>query len=140
LADVLNSFQTAVDAVAPREEALASAVGKTLAADVAIGTPQPARALALRDGFAVRADATTGAGAYAPAPLSPPAVRIDSGDPLPTGTDAVADFDAIGVRGEALAPVAPGEGVLAAGADAVPGALRLAGSRLRRLDAALLAA
>ncbi len=140
LADLLNSFQTAVDAVAPREEALAAAIGKALAADVAIGAPQPAQAIALRDGFAVRADATIDAGAYAPVPLSPPAVRIDTGDLLPSGTDAVAALDTISTRGEALSPVAPGEGVLAAGGDARPGVLRLAGSRLRRLDAALLAA
>jgi molybdopterin biosynthesis enzyme len=36
--------------------------------------------------------------------------------------------------------VAPGDGVLPAGGDAMPGALRLAGARLRRLDVALMQA
>ena len=40
----------------------------------------------------------------------------------------------------ALAAVAPGEGVLPAGADAAPGVLRLTGGRLRKIDVAALTA
>lgn len=143
LADVLSSFDIGVVAVAPREERLAAATGKTLAADVVAAASHPAVALALRDGFAVRSDATTDAGAYAPAPLSPAPPRLDTGDRLPEGADAIAAFDAISMQGgaKALAPVAPGEGVLPAGADAVPGTvLKMAGARLRRLDVAALLA
>ena len=102
---------------------------------------RPAQALALRDGFAVRADATVDASAYAPAPLSPAAARVDMGEPMPGGADAVAMLDAVNARGQALVPVAPGEGVLAAGADAAADlVLRVAGARLRRIDVALMAA
>src|SRR6185503_3807237 len=70
--------------------------------------------------------------------------RVDTGDALPAGADAVAALDAVQVRGaeiSALAPVAPGEGVLGPNADASAGLqLRLAGARLRRIDVALLTA
>jgi molybdopterin biosynthesis enzyme len=138
LADVLNGFQTSISPVEPREEALAAAAGKTLAADVAVAETRPPRALALRDGFAVRADLTSDAGSYAPAPLSPKPIRVELGEALPDGTDAVAAFETITARGEATAPVAPGEGVLPVGGDAAPGVLRLAGARLRPVDVALM--
>ena len=138
LADVLNSFQISVEPVAPVERTLSAALDRTLAADVAIAHPLPAHALALRDGFAVRAELTSDASAYAPAPLSPPPIPIELGALLPTDTDAVAPLDGVTVSGEASAPVAPGDGVLAAGGDAGPGVLRLAGARLRRIDVALM--
>jgi molybdopterin biosynthesis enzyme len=134
LADVLNSFQTSVAPVPPREEALAAAFGKTLAADVAIA----AAALALRDGCALRSDLTTDASSYAPALLTPAPVRIDLGEPLPADTDAVAPLDAVTPKGEVTMPVTPGDGVLAVGGDASAGVLRLAGARLRRIDVALM--
>ena len=108
----------------------------------AAGHPQAT--LALRDGFAVRAEQTLDASSYAPAPLSP-ARRCGStpAKPLPDGADAVATLDAVQTRGamaEALAVVAPGEGTLAPDADAAAGLkLRLSGAALRRIDVALLA-
>jgi molybdopterin biosynthesis enzyme len=97
--------------------------------------------MALRDGWAVNSTLTTDAGAYAPAPL-PAAVLIDVGEPLPAGTDSVAPFDAVigrDGRYEALEPVAPGDGVLAAEADIGAGSvLRRAGERLRDVDVAVL--
>ena len=116
--------------------------GLVLARDVVTG-PHPHAPLALRDGWAVRSDLTTDAGAYAPAPL-PTATRIDVGQPMPAGTDAVATLDVVLVRPgriEITAPVAPGDGVLPAGGD---GDRRLAwlqqGRRLTPLHAAVLAA
>jgi molybdopterin molybdotransferase len=144
LADVLASFDLSVGPVAPREEALAKAVGRTLAADVLIAAGHPRAALALRDGYAVRSDLTLDASSYAPAPLSPAPSRIDVGDALPTGADAVALLDAVQMRGgeaAALAAIAPGEGVLPPDTDAAAGLkLLLAGARLRRIDIALLTA
>jgi molybdopterin biosynthesis enzyme len=100
--------------------------------------------LALCDGWAVKSGETADAGSYAPAPLSALPQRVDAGEPLPPGADAVAPLDAVAVRGsvaEALATVAPGEGVLPAGADADAGMpLRLAGEGLRATDQALLSA
>jgi molybdopterin biosynthesis enzyme len=97
----------------------------------------------LRDGFAVEAAAIADAGPYTPVPLTLVARRIDAGDAMPNGTDAVAPLDAIALRGdraEAIAAVAPGEGVLQAGGDAAPAAiLRRAGVRLRAIDVAAMA-
>jgi molybdopterin biosynthesis enzyme len=98
---------------------------------------------ALRDGWAVRSDLTTDAGAYAPAPL-PSAVRIDVGQSLPDDADAVTPLDAVTIGNgvaQALAPVGPGEGVLSPGADAARGATLLeAGRRLARRQIEVLAA
>ena len=144
LADVLASFDIGVGPVEPREATVAAALGRTLAADAAVASNRPGAALSLRDGFALRADLTTDAGAYAPAPLSPTPARIDVGELLPAEADAVAAFDTVAMQGgraQALSPVAPGEGVLPPGADAAPGVpLRLTGARLRRVDAAVLLA
>ena len=123
LDDVLAAIDAVARPVAPQELAVEAALGGILAADVTIGRPVPSTALALRDGWAVAAESTADASAYAPAPL-PLALRIDAGMPMPPGTDAVAVIDAVTVRGglaQALAPVAPGEGVLPIGGDAVAG-------------------
>ncbi|MEW6451892.1 MAG: molybdopterin-binding protein [Pseudomonadota bacterium] len=140
LNEVVQSFDTSVEPVAPREEDIGTALGKTLAADMGVSEAWPAAAIALRDGFAVSADQTTDASSYAPAPLSPAPVRVDAGDLLPAQADAVAPLDAVNAQGAALASVAPGEGVLPAGADAAPGVVRLTGGRLRKIDVATLTA
>ena len=144
LADVLASFDLSIRPVAPREQPVANAVGRTLAADVMTAVGHPKAALALRDGYALRSDLTVDASAYAPAPLPHAPQQVDVGDALPAAADAVAALDAVqmrGARAEALAAVAPGEGVLLADADAAAGApLRVAGARLRRIDIAILTA
>jgi molybdopterin biosynthesis enzyme len=145
---ILALIQSRVAAVAPRRTPLAEgldaqALDAVLAEDVQPPRCPPA-AIALRDGFAVAAAEIADAGPYAPMPLSLTARRIDTGGLLPRGTDAVAPLDAIALRGtraEAIAAVAPGEGVLPAGGDSAPErALRRAGERLRALDLAVMAA
>jgi len=148
LEEILASFQSRVAAVMPRRTAFsqglgAQVLGAVLAEDVQV--PQcPPHPIALRDGFAVAAAEIADAGPYAPVPLGLTACRVDVGGALPNGTDAVVPLDAIALRGdrsEAIAPVAPGEGVLAPGADATAAtALRRVGERLRALDLAVLAA
>jgi molybdopterin biosynthesis enzyme len=144
LADVLASFDIGIAPVAAREEDTRAAAGLTLAADIIVSSGRPSAAIALRDGYALRAEATADATSYAPAPLSPAPPRIDVGEPLPAGADAVATFDAVELRGggaQALTAVAPGEGVLAPDADIAPGTkLLLSGARLRRIDVAQLTA
>jgi molybdopterin molybdotransferase len=140
---ILALIQSRVAPVAPRRTMLTEAPHAVLAQDVQ--PPEcPPRPIALRDGFAVAAAEVADAGPYAPMPLTLTARRIDTGDLLPPGTDAVAPLDAIALRGtraEAIAPVAPGEGVLAAGGDAAPAtALRGVGKRLRALDLAAMTA
>ena len=140
---VLALIQSRVAPLKPRRAPVSQCLGAMLAEDVRAGECPP-RPIALRDGFAVAAAEIADAGPYAPIPLSLTARRIDSGDPLPSGTDAVAPLEAIalhGTRAEAVAAAAPGEGVLPAGGDATPATpLRRAGERLRALDLAAMAA
>jgi molybdopterin molybdotransferase len=143
LADVLARLDALLAPVAPRLAELSAARGRTLAQDVVVASAIPPAARALRDGWAVPSDLTIDASGYAPAPL-PFALRLDAGEPLPDGADAVAPLDAVALRdgvGHALAPVSPGEGVLPAGADGAAGATFLpAGRHLGGVEIALLTA
>jgi molybdopterin molybdotransferase len=143
LGTVLTLIEARITAVPPKTVRTATARRLTLAEDVA-ASQHPAQAIALRDGFAVDAGAIADAGPYTPVPLTLTARRIDAGDALPDGTDAVLPLDAVTLRGksaEAVATVSPGEGVLLAGGDAVPQTpLRSAGQRLRVVDVAAIQA
>jgi molybdopterin molybdotransferase len=138
---VLNRIDALVGPVAPREVAIAAAIGRVVAGDVLVAS-LPGAALALRDGWAVNSALTQDAGPYAPAPL-PSAIRIDAGARMPAGADAVAEIDSVVVRDggpQAIAAITPGEGVLPAGADADGAAALLqAGRRLHAVAAAALA-
>jgi molybdopterin biosynthesis enzyme len=142
LADVMARIAALITPVAPRRTATAAAVGRVLAEDVVAVAAVPAVARALRDGFAVTAEAISDASSYAPVPLTPPQ-RVDAGDILPKGADAIVSPDSVMGRSgmvTAIAPVASGEGVLMAGADVSSGALlRRAGDVVRASDAAALA-
>ncbi len=144
LVDVLARIDALVTAVEPRDVKVTAAHAGVLAADVVAPAGLPASALALRDGFALQAEDTADAGGYAPALLVTPPARVDMGDPLPPGTDAVAPLDLVVARRgrhEAVAPVASGDGVLPAEGDVALGAiLRRAGERLRPIDVAVLMA
>jgi molybdopterin biosynthesis enzyme len=143
LDDIVAAIEAAAKPVRVQELAVASALGGVIARDIAIEVPRPPAALALRDGWAVVAEATADAGAYAPAPL-PQAVRIEAGQPMPEGADAVAPPDVIALRdgvAQALAPVVPGEGVLPVGGDVAAGMTLLQrGRRFTHVHAAVLAA
>jgi molybdopterin biosynthesis enzyme len=139
LREVLAHIERHAVPVVPH--AVAPAVGGVLVEDVAAATRHPSAAIALRDGFAVRAEETADGSAYAPAPLSI-AKPVDTGDAMPAGTDAVALPDAVTIESSianAVAPVTAGEGMLAASMDAEPGiSLLRAGARLRAADVAAL--
>jgi molybdopterin biosynthesis enzyme len=141
VADVLARIDALVAPVSARLVDLADALGGTLAGDVRIEQGRPRSPVALRDGWAVRSSLTTDAGPYTLAPL-PAAARIDTGEPLPPEADAVAALEAVAVQTgsiQALCPINPGEGVLAAGGDVPSGAiLAHAGRRLGRFELALL--
>jgi molybdopterin molybdotransferase len=143
LGEVLAAIEGGVRPVEPGSCPLAQALGCALAEDVAVPLLPPAP-IALRDGFAVEAAAIADASSYAPIPLTATPARVDMGEALPAGTDAVLPLDAVtrrGDRAEAIAAVAPGDGVLNAGGDCaacVP--LRRAGDRLRAVDLAVLSA
>jgi molybdopterin biosynthesis enzyme len=143
LADVLVTVDAEVKSVTQRTIDVSAATGRALATDVS-APARPASALALHDGWALNADETLGAGGYAPSPLVRAPPRVEAGQALPTGTDSVAPIDAVKITAglaEALVPINPGEGVLAAGGDSDPAIpLRYAGERLRATDLSVFSA
>jgi molybdopterin molybdotransferase len=143
LAEVTACIDVLVKPIAPRRVAIAVAVGRMLAEDVVAAATVPASARALRDGFAVAAEALSDASSYTPMQLAP-TQRINAGEALPAGTDAVAPIDTVMDRDgrfAAIAPVAPGYGVLTAGGDVGAGTvLRRAGAIVRATDVAAFAA
>jgi molybdopterin molybdotransferase len=140
---ILASLDKRVEPVTPRACSLASAYGRVLAADVT-ASKLPPKPVALRDGFAVATADVADASSYTPIPFASLPLRVDAGELMPAGTDAVLPLDAvnfIGDRAQAIAAVSPGEGVLLAGGDVSPGAiLRRAGAFLRASDVAVMAA
>jgi molybdopterin molybdotransferase len=143
LADVLAMVDLDVKPVTPRTVELTVAAGRTLAVD-ALAPARPSVTLAMLDGWAIAADASLGAGSYAPALLPQTPQRVEVGQPMPPDTDSVAPFDAVkiaGGRAEVLTIINPGDGVLPAGGDCDPAIpLRRAGERLSLTDLAAFAA
>jgi molybdopterin biosynthesis enzyme len=144
LGDVLAMLADLAQPVTPVEMEVSAALGSTLAGPATAPAARPPQPIALRDGWAVRSDDLTDASAYAPVPLPQEPVWLETGDPLPATADAIAPVESVLWRGtvaEVVTPVAPGDGVLAAGADVATGSvLRPAGARLRRSDLAVLQA
>jgi len=143
LDDVLLRIGECVYPVPAREMPPAFALGSTLEQDVISAGPHPAVPLALIDGWAVHAEATAGADAYAAAILSE--IReVAVGEPLGSHGDAVAPLEAVtlrGDKGEIQVAVISGEGVLMPGTDCSSGeVLRQAGHRLRAIDVAAIQA
>ena len=120
LADVLAWIDANMHPVGPNDVGIADAVGRTLAGEIKIPNAIPPHAISLRDGFALQSDWTSDASSYAPAPLPQIPSRVDIGGALPAGADCVAALEHVAIKGdraEALAIVAPGEGILPAGGD-----------------------
>jgi molybdopterin biosynthesis enzyme len=141
LADLLARIDATVEPVAPRAVP-AAAAGQVLAEPLTLPM-RPSVPLALRDGWAVASDLTLDASAWTPV-SQPAARRIAVGTAMPAGADAVAPLDSVEMRGAQayiLAPVAGGDGVLAAGADIdAAGLLIPAGTLLTLRLVAVLAA
>src|SRR3954451_18000198 len=97
LSDVLARLDGLVRPVPPRASDLSGALGSTLAEDVVAKASVRATPRALRDGWALRADQTTDAGTYAPAPL-PATERIYGCQPLAADADAASPLYALTVR------------------------------------------
>jgi molybdopterin molybdotransferase len=141
--------------LAAEEIVIADAVGRVSAQDAVAMVDLPPFDRASVDGFAVRADETTGASAYNPLSLRlaaigdtlPPnaAVLIGAGDPLPGGADAVVPLEHVerGPLGscEIIDAVASGSGIERKGSHFAFGdTLIRAGRRLIPHDIGLLAA
>src|SRR5271166_5618258 len=119
------------------------ALGRTLTQAVTAARSVPAYHGAAVDGVAVAAAATFGALPETPAVLA--AIPVNTGDPLPPGTDAVVMVEKITEAGEYFEirePVYPWQNVRKAGEDIVRGEILLpARHRIRPFDqAAMLAA
>ncbi len=140
---VLSHITASVAPVAPVQINVSAALGRVAAEDVAVTRLVPSGSVAVRDGYAVSAQATADANAYAPVPLGD-AQAVEVGEPLPPGTDAVAPPEAVltGQSGaHAVGILAPGEGAVAAGTDLRPDQpLPLTGTQLRQVDLAVLTA
>lgn len=143
LEKALALIEAQIAAVNPQNWPIATTRGLTLAEDV-LPPACPEHPIALRDGFAVEAAGIADASSYAPTPLPWPVRRIDVGETLPSGADAMLPLDAVALRAdqaEAIAPVTAGEGVLPAGADTAPQFLmRRSGKRMRSVDVAAMCA
>jgi molybdopterin biosynthesis enzyme len=143
LHEALAVLDALARSVAPREVDASDASGSVLAADVTAG-PLPVRAVALRDGFAVRAADLDGASSYVPVPLPALPPRVEVGEEIAAEANAVVPLEAIAVESgiaEALAPIAPGDGVMAAGGESDPARpLRKAGEWVRIADVAVFTA
>lgn len=142
-------------AAALRAEEVASgdAAGRVLAAPVKAAADHPRVPTAAVDGFALDAEASTGASDYNPLPFSVShgdegtaapnrAWPVVSGQAVPGGADAVLPIEEAALRGRVLdvhAPVASGDHVIPAGRETRGGAdLMPAGRVLRPADIALL--
>jgi molybdopterin molybdotransferase len=140
---VLARIDALVRPVAARSCELESALGRTVAVEIRSEQPVPPVPLALRAGWAVRSELTTDASPFSPMPV-PSAARVETGSPLPPEADSVAPLDAVVIEdglAQALSPIAPGEGVLSASADAAQGSIIIpAGWSLDRMRIALLSA
>jgi molybdopterin molybdotransferase len=122
---------------------LPEAGGRILANDIRALVPIPAEDRAAIDGFAVRAEASLGAGPYNP--LALPLVAIAAGSAMPRGADAVIPLAAAEPNGPDLIavvePLAPGTHLERRGAVAATGALiAKAGTRLAVRHVGLIAA
>lgn len=112
--------------VSPREVACGAAVG-LIAADVApLPTPQPPQAIALRAGYALRAQDLSGASSFTPAFLANAPQRVALGDALPEGCDCVLEAAALDLSGpmaQVFVDAYPGENVRRRGEDFATGAI-----------------
>jgi len=136
------------------------ASGRVLASEVVAGVDVPAFDRASMDGYALRADETTGAGDYNPLafgvigstlPGRPfdgsvqvgEAVRIMTGAPLPAGADAVVPAEYVRATPNGIEismALSPGKHIGRVGEDIARGTTVLAaGRRLRPQDAGVLA-
>lgn len=140
--DVFRKIDALAATVKPRACEISAAAGFVLAEDVTAPSSVPKTAIALHDGYAVRADEITDAGSYAP--VSVTAKWVEAGDPMPDGSDAVLSPDAASASEKNIdvnSSVGEGEGVWPAGSDAQSGTVvGRAGELLRAKDIAVLEA
>src|ERR1700733_2133467 len=99
LAEVLERIAAITHAVTPHMVEASKAKGLVLASDVIAAQSLPRSTVALADGWAVAADTVADAIPYAPVPLASAPIYVETGMPMPPGTDAVLPPDAVVMRG-----------------------------------------
>jgi molybdopterin molybdotransferase len=142
VAQALAWIDAATAPLSPEELPLGDAANRVLAADVHAPNPVPPADRAAIDGYAMRAEASLGAGSYNP--LVAAAVMIDAGVALPAGADAVIPLDQVEPTEDGgvllIEPVAAGTGIERAGTVAAAGdRLTAAGTVLSARHIGLLA-
>jgi len=137
------------DRVDAETVALQDAVGRVTAEPVWATRSSPVGDLSAMDGISVRAAETAGASPTTPLLLAPGTFEVlDTGDPMPTGHDAVVMREHVhhvetddGEAAEIMAAVPPYQHVRSIGEDVSAGELLLPeGHRLRPVDVAAAAA
>src|SRR4051812_5045443 len=88
LAKALAALDTLARPMLPRAIDAAEAIGRVLAADVTTSR-LPAHAIAAQDGWAVSAEEIADASSYSPIRLATLPQRVEIGDDMPSGTNAV---------------------------------------------------
>jgi molybdenum cofactor synthesis domain-containing protein len=125
LADAVAWLIADVAPVAESDRPARAALGFVAAHDVMAERDWPRAATALRDGWAVAADAVTGASAYAPILLTAPPAWIEAGGFLPEGACTVLPPEALEGRAF-VADAPPGDGTRLKGEDVKAGTCLLA--------------
>jgi molybdopterin molybdotransferase len=143
VAQALAWIDAATAPLPPEELPLGDAANRALAADVHAPKPVPPADGAAIDGYALRAEASLGAGGYNPLVVA--AVAIGAGVALPAGADAVVPLDQAELAEDGgvmlIEPVAAGTGVEPAGTIAAAGdRLSAGGTVLAARHIGLLAA
>ena len=126
-----NALLNGLEPVAPVELALAQAL-RCIAADMSKLDAHPPRDVAAADGFVMRSHDLVGATSYSPVPLPSTPRWVEAGEAMPDGCDCVVDADSVDASGpiaQAMAEVAPGQGVRRAGSDIAAGSVVAAEGR-----------
>jgi molybdopterin molybdotransferase len=144
LVEIRAAFLAEIEPVAMAHVATGKAGKLVLAEDVLASADMPAKAIALKPGYAVASRSTGGASSYMPVGLPLMPILVEAGDALPAGTDAIADAEDVREAGggvEILATIAPGRHVRRAADDLALGRIVVAaGTRLRPEQIAVLCA
>jgi molybdopterin biosynthesis enzyme len=140
-ADALESWLARLVPLRAQICALTQAVGQVAAEDVRAPQPVPARALALRDGYELAAQAIAGASSYAPIVLASAPRFVAASEALSPDCDCVVEASGLDLDGplpQALVESFPGENIRRAGEDFAQGALLLRAGEMISSQHALL--
>ena len=126
--DALESWLARFTPLSTQICVLTQAVGHVAAEDMRAPQPVPARAIALRDGFELSAQAIAGASSYSPVVLATMPRFVAAGDVLSPDCDCVVEASGLDLDSplpQALVESFPGENIRRAGEDFAQGALLL---------------